>query len=364
MKWKRAIVLAVKAAIVGILFYFLWRVGRSLTAQEFEEKVRALRSGWGWLVLAQGSILGMLLMTFYRWKLLLGAQGIHYTFREATALGFIGFFFSQVIPGSTGGDVVKAYYVAIDHPERRAAGITTVFLDRVVGLLDLVVLAGVAILINWDQILSSDWLKGIAGLVAAIIAGAIVGATLFFSERLRSSPRLRALLDRLPFRDLLGKIQAAVYVYKFHPRLVLVAVVLSLLVQLSVIFTAVCYALALDLQANLLSFFFIVPLANLASSLPGSPGGLGQLEGAYSGLFLLFKYGEDNGLLFGIIQRLNWYLWSTVGWVYYLRRRGQVNRARKLASGGEIEPGAAGDSPPEGPEANPLKAERPLAADR
>jgi glycosyltransferase 2 family protein len=329
---KRTIIIALKVAIMGLLFYFLWKVAQSITTQTIHAMLTALRSRWYWLVLGQVFLLGMLLMTFYRWKLLLGAQGIHYTFGEAVSLGFIGFFFSQIIPGSTGGDVVKAYYVALEHPERRTAGITTVFLDRVVGLLDLMALAGVAILLNWRAITGDPWLKSLAGLVAFILAGAVVGGALFYSESLRSHPRTRALAGKLPFRDLLGKIQAAIYVYKFHPNLVMVAVVLSLLVQVSVICIAFCYSMALDLPINFLSLFFIVPLANLASSIPGSPGGVGQLEGAYSVLFHLFGFSEDSGLVLGIVQRLNWYVWSGVGWVYYMKKRTRINQARQMAS--------------------------------
>ena len=227
---------------------------------------------------------------------------------------------------------MKAYYVAVDHPERRAAGITTVFIDRAIGLLDLVILAGAAILINWSQIAGNPWLRGLAVLIGVILAGALLGGGLFFSERVRSSPLVRALFNRLPFRGLIGKIQAAVYIYKFHPWLVLEALAISLLVQLSVIGMAFSYASALDLRARMLNFFFIVPIATLATAIPtGSPGGLGQLEGAYMGLFGCFGYADENGLFLALVQRLNAYFWSLFGGVLYFRRHGQVKEARRLA---------------------------------
>lgn len=329
---KRLLVILLKLIVVGGLLLYVGKVMFQNPDYDLKEELLALRSGWGLILPAQVFIFLLLFMSFYRWKLLLLAQKIHYTTREAVAIGFIGFFFSQFVPGSTGGDLMKAYYVAIDHPRKRAAGITTVFLDRVVGLLDLVALAGIAILLNWSKIMSDSVLTSLAMAVGVILVGALAGAVLFFSERVRSSSVVLALLRRLPFKNLLFKIQEAVYVYKYHPGLILSAVLISALVQLTMIAMAFCYSRALGGGPELYCFFFIVPLANLAMAVPlGSPGGLGQLEFAYDQLFRLFGGEPGFGLSVALIQRLNWYLWGVVGGVYYLKRRGKVRRARELA---------------------------------
>jgi uncharacterized protein (TIRG00374 family) len=350
---KRTIINILKVAVVGFLVFYLVRyVGPRMNFEYLEEKVGSIRSRWPYLVLAQVFLGSILFITFYRWKLLLDAQGIRYSVREACAIGLIGYFFNQFLIGSTGGDIMKAYYVAVDHPERRAAGITTVFIDRVVGLLDLFVLAGIAILLNWSRIMADPWLRGLSILVAAILAGSLVGGALFFSERVRSSSLVRSLFRLLPFRGVLDKVQAAVYVYKFHPHIVVAAVLLSFVVQTSVILMVICYALALDLGTDLASFFFIVPLASLATALPmGSPGGLGQLEGAYSGLFFCFGFAERNGLILALVQRLFQYAWSLLGVYCYLRRKGRVLEARRLAIEGEAE--EAGETAPAGPDREP-----------
>ena len=367
---KRIIVASFKWGVLVFLAVLVVALARKVPPEDIERYLAALRSGWPWIILAQAFVLAMLLLTFLRWKLLLAAQGIHYGIRDAFALGFIGFFFSQVLPGSTGGDLVKAFYVAVDHPERRAAGITTVFLDRVIGLLDLVALAGVAVLLNHRRILADPWLRGLAGMVLAIIAASIIAGVLFFSERVRSHPRLLALLRRLPLRTALGKVQAAVYIYKFHPGLVLSAVVLSVLVQLSTVAMAASYSAALGLRVDLLSFFFIVPLASLAMALPiGTPGGLGQVEGAYYGLFVCFGHDGQSGLAVALLLRLNWYLMSVFGWLCYLRRKGRIDAARDLAvrEGAAIEAEAAAGTPPEGAPAEeagraPVREDAPQSA--
>ena len=47
------------------------------------------------------------------------------------------------LPGSTGGDVVKAWYAARQAPSRRTAAVMSVIVDRIVGLLALIMLGGV-----------------------------------------------------------------------------------------------------------------------------------------------------------------------------------------------------------------------------
>ena len=58
----------------------------------------------------------------------------------------IGLFFNIVVPGLTGGDLVKAVLAARDHPERKAAAMISVLVDRLIGVLVLVLLGAVAIL--------------------------------------------------------------------------------------------------------------------------------------------------------------------------------------------------------------------------
>ena len=127
---KSRIVLLVKIVVASGLLYYLLQSGK-IDLGRLVDRLNDPR-GWGWVALAQALVLAMLFFAAIRWNLLLRAQGIVYSFREVFSLGMIGFFFNQFVPGSTGGDLVKAYYVSVEHSELRAAGVTTVFLDRVI----------------------------------------------------------------------------------------------------------------------------------------------------------------------------------------------------------------------------------------
>ena len=133
---KRWMLPCAKLVVAAILIY--WLIGRGgLPLSELS----GLGQGWPWLLLAQAPYAIVLLLAALRWHLLLKVQGVFYSFREIYSLVLMGIFFNQVLFGSTGGDVIKAYYVARESSERRTAAALTVFIDRAIGLFVLMSIA-------------------------------------------------------------------------------------------------------------------------------------------------------------------------------------------------------------------------------
>src|SRR6266550_1579807 len=81
------------------------------------------------------------LITTYRWHALLEALDIHIGLGRAFVLNMVGAFYNTFMPGSTGGDVLKAYYVA-SHTHRRTRAVMSVLVDRAIGLVALVIMGG------------------------------------------------------------------------------------------------------------------------------------------------------------------------------------------------------------------------------
>jgi hypothetical protein len=88
------------------------------------------------------------LITSYRWDLLLKVLEIRMRLSRAFVLNMVGAFYNTFMPGSTGGDVLKAYYASKLTPHRTRA-VMSVFVDRVLGLLALVILGGVSAATQW-----------------------------------------------------------------------------------------------------------------------------------------------------------------------------------------------------------------------
>src|SRR5262249_30025667 len=102
---------------------------------------------WGFAVLAFLLIASSILLTFYRWYLLVRAQDIPFRLRDAMRYGFIGVISSFVAPGSVGGDLFKAVLLAHDHPQRKTVSAATLLLDRIVGVLALFLVGAAATLL-------------------------------------------------------------------------------------------------------------------------------------------------------------------------------------------------------------------------
>ena len=93
--------------------------------------------GWpihiGPLAIAVAISLVSLQLTFVRWWVLVRAQDLPFTLGNAFRLGLIGLFWNTFLPGAVGGDAVKAYYLAREQ-DRRTVAVSTVLLDRAIGL--------------------------------------------------------------------------------------------------------------------------------------------------------------------------------------------------------------------------------------
>ena len=98
-----------------------------------EQKIEALRETFGaalqsplWLALAVAVFAGSLACGAARWMALLRALSIPMKPARAIQLYIVGHFFNAVVPGATGGDVVKAAYAAADHAEQRPEAVASI----------------------------------------------------------------------------------------------------------------------------------------------------------------------------------------------------------------------------------------------
>lgn len=102
------------------------------------------RVDFAWVVLGSASIPVLMAGLALRWRIFLQQQQLAIRFTALFSLTWAGQFFNSVLPGSTGGDVVKIYQLCRMAPDRKAAAAATVFADRLSALIALLVMGGVA----------------------------------------------------------------------------------------------------------------------------------------------------------------------------------------------------------------------------
>jgi hypothetical protein len=87
------------------------------------------------------------ILAWGRWHLLLRAAKVQITWRESARLHLTGIFFNGFLPGGTGGDLVKGWYLVRGRNRTEAAAaVGTLVVDRITGLFGLIILAAAA---NW-----------------------------------------------------------------------------------------------------------------------------------------------------------------------------------------------------------------------
>lgn len=214
------------------------------------------------------------LMSSQRLKWMLRMQDVPLTLWSAVKLTYAGNFFNFALPGSTGGDLIKAYYLT-KYTHRRTEAITTVFLDRVIGLIGLVLVAGIVIIMAWDPTEFGQIGKGL-GLVVALLA---LGAGMILSGRLRKALGLSAIVSRLPGGEHLLRIGRTLTKMREHVGLTFASLIITVILQALVMVSVFFFAQALQMRGDYIHYLIYLPILFLVAALPiAPPQGVGVME--------------------------------------------------------------------------------------
>jgi uncharacterized protein (TIRG00374 family) len=258
-----------------------------------------------------------------RWWLLLRAQDIRVPFGLARRLTFLGFFFNNVVPGPTGGDLVKAVYIS-RRTHKRAQSIVTVVIDRVAGIIALALIAAVVLVFNLDN----PEYRELAAFIGLFLGGVAVASMLFFSRRVRRFIRFEHWSARLPGGGMIRKADEAVFLWRHHKRAVAVALLLSFANQLSIQGLMLLFASALHVTTAAgeplvwWSYMVVLPVAFIVTALPVLPGGWGVREAAFAACFHFVGVERNPAIALSVVNGMTQLAWSLLGGVYFLADRG------------------------------------------
>lgn len=239
-----------------------------------------------------------------RWWLLLVLQSIKVRLWEAIRLTFLGQFFNSVVPGTVGGDVIKAYYVA-RHTPRKAGVVLSIFVDRVLGLAEMVLLAGVMLaIVIFGGLEQPAMLRSAAIMVAIVTCLVIFLLAMILSRRFRKALRLDKLYSRLPLSH---HIEAAGYAARIYRRRVgglARAVIITLGAQIIWMSSIAMLGMSLHIATPPHTYFIFVPVIYIIGALPLTPGGMGVVEAGYVEFFSSAQCGPSTVLVLAMLARL------------------------------------------------------------
>jgi uncharacterized protein (TIRG00374 family) len=271
-----------------------------------------------------------------RWWWLLRVNGTDVTLTETLRFTWIGVFFNTVVPGATGGDLIKALYIMKRCPGHRPQVLVSVIVDRILGLASLAILGAVVVLFALDRF------ADIALSIWGVIAGVGLLGLVAFSKRLRNIIRLKALLERLPQRisHVLKMVDQAVYFYRGHKGVIVASLLAGVGNHVVSVMSVVLIGDALGVEMPWFEYFVLIPVINIVSAIPIGPNGWGvgeflyqRLFGQYGAVYVTATAGDANmimgtrGVALSVLYRLHLTFWSLLGGIFVLFEKDRVTKA-------------------------------------
>ena len=277
------------------------------------------RASVTWLVVALGIYAVNLLVSTWRWHLLLHAQEVAIRRRSLLGSFLVATFFNNFLPSNIGGDVIRISDTA--GPARSKTRATAVVLtDRALGLMALVLVAATgasvaaavhpAALPIWPVYLWAGFLAFVAAASPAAIAPDGFGRML----------RPLTVIHPEWVGNRIDKLTDVLSRFRARPGALASCFGWAIFVQATVVvfYFAVSYALHLNLSLSDLAV--IVPLSFIAQLLPVSVNGFGVREATFSFYFTRVGQPLESALLISLVPQALIMICSLAGAAVFVSR--------------------------------------------
>lgn len=274
----------------GLLYYVLAVTGGLVAVKQL------ISTTWLLLWVATLTIVGAAIEA-KRLGFLFHAQGMRLSFIQGYRVVSIGALFNFCIPGGTGGDVMKLYYLAAGNRGRRVEIATLLIVDRAVALCCMLTLVVALALIEGHLVWTSPLIGGLVATAAMCAIALLAGGAVACSTRLRASRLYGFLLAKIPLSHYLTRMIDALHVFRKNKTALLKAAALSFTGHLVLLglFSAAAKIFIPNAPPLVVSQLSLLGL--LANALPITPGGLGVGEAAFEGLFRSIGYAHGSQLI-------------------------------------------------------------------
>jgi glycosyltransferase 2 family protein len=298
---------------------------------------RASQLAWWTLPVAVAIHMLVWALSNLRWWLLIRVHSLGHTYSDLFKPTFIGAFFNNLLPSSTGGDFFRMYHV-YRQGHGATVAVSPIVTERAVGLLCMVALATAMIFRFSDQTpffhglrTALFWLLACGTAGFAIVA---IPATYYaFHRFLQRWDRIR------PIAAMLG-ITEAIHAYLRRPFLLTALVLVSLILQGLQIIIFLILGAGVEAGLGAAQYLFIVPLVLVAASLPVSVGGLGVREAAAVTLFTAAGMSTEHAAAVSLLFIPVLVLSALPGLWFFLRMKGYRQIYNKATHADFPRPGA------------------------
>ncbi len=299
---------------------------------------------WLYFVLSFVIVPVMLSTSCLKWKILLDAGGYKVSFFRLIAIYLVGYFFSNFLPSTVGGDGVRSFYAGKEI-NNLSYSVVAVFIERFSGILFLLVLVILTFLVKsssygnlyflipalcscfllsaviwmWrvkdplflpKSIMSAvfSWLEGLQGRVQSVLLGKV----LTFGEGF-----LHVLFLRV--EKFSGELRRAFQIIRQDRVLLCNIAMLTVLFYFLTWVNIYIAFLAFGKKVDFIAIITLVPTIMFVAHLPVTVlGNLGFFESVFVFYFLMIGVPSAETLAMGLLLRLKMLSLGGVGFVVYL----------------------------------------------
>lgn len=336
LAWPIAKIVA-SAALLGYLGYTASRDANFGDLLRGKKDLAAL--GLAWLI-----CFAAVTLTIVRWKLLVQTLGMRFPLRHALRIGYVGYMFNLAPLGLVGGDLVKMALLSHLHAKRKTEAVASVLVDRYLGLVALLVLAGTAtVVVDFSGLHMSPgqqtgFLTACRMIQITAIAG-LLGIALLFVPGFTDW----SLWKRLEHLPLVGKfihrLMGALHVYRGRADVLLLTFLMSLgLHSLYALMFFLLGGAVLDQtgimtpRPELAMHFAFVPIGMATGTLP-----IGAQEAALNVLYPAFlppgasEVAANKGFLLALLYRVSQLTIAGLGVAFYFSSRSELTHLEEEA---------------------------------
>jgi len=294
----------IKLIITIVMFYFLFGY------VDFDNLMHILaKSHGGTILIALLFQLGSTYLATYRWQLIMNVLVFNEDMSYYIKSYFKGTFFNQVLPSSIGGDAVRIIDLTQSGYDKKDA-FYGIFVDRVVGLIGLLVLNLIATIIFYGTFENS-----FSNLIILITVGGISGfLSLFYLEKI-------TFLANYKFLNLFHRLAKRLNNLYSDKRLLLKHIAVSVCVHFLSVLTLYALALSIDFHMSFQTFLIAVPPVFLLTIVPVSLAGWGIREGAMVGIFMLVGADSTKVMAMSILYGLLLIISSLPGAYFWVKSK-------------------------------------------
>ena len=269
---------------------------------------------WGLIIFYVLVLIASLAIASYKWKMLAQFKGLNFSFRYFFNLYLAGTLINSFMPSFVAGEAYKAYEIA--KPQKKYFEATsTVIVDRLTGLVAVMLLALMFSLLNYKVVLRNNFLMTVDVLIVISFIFDIAIAQLKKISLLR-----RWTIRILP--DHAVRFLRHIYNYSDNTYIIKKAIFLGIIFSfIGVAFLNYILFWALGISVGFVNYMSVIFIISIISALPITVDSIGLKEWAYIALFGLFGVGSGAALAVSVISRFLQILVSLGALPFYLKNK-------------------------------------------